>query len=85
MFSMTRRHSTERLIWEYLDGDITPSRATRLSKALTHRPAVRKRFVESAVMHGMLYAYYQDKQTGQDIDIQVNIPRKRRAGKPSAA
>lgn len=51
------RQDPATLIWEYLDGGISPSRAEALSKMLSERPAVRDQLIESAVLHGMLHAH----------------------------
>lgn len=52
----------DRLIWEYLDGEITPPRAQLLSKVLSNKASVRERFVEAAVLHGMLLDYLKKEQ-----------------------
>ena len=53
-----RRKDVDTLTWEYLDGEISPSRVQRLSRLLMEKVSARKRFVESAMMHGMLFEYY---------------------------
>eukprot|EP00752_Nemacystus_decipiens_P016711 g14949.t1 len=52
----------ELLTWEYLDGEITPTRAEILSKMLAAKAAARQRFVEAAVLHGMLFEYFKTEQ-----------------------
>jgi len=56
------------LIWEYLDGEITPGRSQELSSKLSDSASMRERFVEYATLHSMLFDYFkqvaqQDKQT----------------------
>lgn len=69
-----RRQDPATLIWEYLDGDISPSRAQALSDMLAERSQVRDQMVESAVLHGMLIEYYR-KDAVAEGSAQ---PRKRR-------
>lgn len=45
------------LIWEYLDGGITPKRAERLSGILAERADAREQLLESAALHGMLFEF----------------------------
>ena len=73
----------DRLTWEYLDGDITPTRAQLLSKILAEKVAARQRFVESAVLHGMLFDYFKKEhaKAGDDQDE----PKRRKRGRTSAA
>jgi len=94
MFSfLRRRQNTDTLIWEYLDGDISPTRAEQLSSMLAKRDAARQRFVEAAVMHGMLFDYFKNEhaatnneQTDEQADAQGEMPKRRkRHGRSSAA
>lgn len=71
----------DRLTWEYLDGEITPSRAQLLSKMLAAKAAARQRFVESAVLHGMLFDYFNKEQANSAEDE----PTRRKRGRTSAA
>lgn len=79
-----RRQDNATLIWEYLEGEISPSRADRLSRVLAERPQAREQLVESAVLHGMLFSFFaQDRQARQcDAGQAVNRQKPRR---PSAA
>lgn len=72
----------DRLAWEYLDGEITPPRAQLLSKMLVAKAAVRQRFVESAVLHGMLFDYFKDGLGDAPSDQDET---KRRKGDQSSA
>lgn len=91
MLSMIRRRQDpDTLIWEYLDGDISPRRANRLSRLIERRATVRERLVESAMLHGMLCTYYRGESATPEIELDVaaedDMPaRKRRYGKSSAA
>lgn len=96
LFKKARRQDADTLTWEYLDGEISPTRAQVLSSMLRTRAEARERFVESAVMHGMLFDYFKreaanrtDEQTEQpQADAQVERrqrPRRRRLGRTSAA
>ena len=73
----------DRLTWEYLDGEITPPRAQLLSKMLAAKAAARQRFVEAAVLHGMLFEYFKTEQ-GRSADEQDGTKRRKR-GRTSAA
>ena len=75
-----RRMDHTTLIWEYLDGDTTPTRLDRLSQLLSQRPKVRDQFVESALLHGMLCSFFKEQsadQTSASRDHQVQKPRRR--------
>lgn len=74
----------DRLTWEYLDGEITPSRAQMLSKMLAEKVAARQRFVESAVLHGMLFDYFK-KEHANSADEQSDGTKRRKRGRTSAA
>lgn len=83
---LPRRYYADRLIWDYLNGEMTPSRAQRLSQLLARRPAMREKLVDSSVLHGMLQQYYRDHEDAIDTGKQDATPRrKRRPGKSSAA
>ena len=70
------RQDTETLCWEYLDGVISPTRAEVLSSLLSERAGARDQFVECAVMHGMLHALFNDRETPADQGM--DRPKKRR-------
>jgi len=53
-----RRKDATTLIWEYLEGDISPTRAERLSDMLQKRASVREQMVESSMLHHMLHDYF---------------------------
>jgi len=81
----SRRQDADTLTWEYLDGEISPSRAQRLSRMLAEKAAARQRFVEAAVMHGMLFDYFK-KEHAKAADEQEDMPKRRkRGGRTSAA
>jgi len=84
-----RRQDPTMLIWEYLDGDISPTRAQTLSTMLTEREQVREQFVESAVLHGMLFEYYRNEQAANaqqtEADQADASTRRRKRGRSSAA
>ncbi|MGB0767384.1 MAG: hypothetical protein ACPGYV_06710 [Phycisphaeraceae bacterium] len=83
---LRRRLNADTLTWEYLDGEITPSRAQVLSNMLLEKAEARQRFVEAAVMHGMLFDYFKKqaemKQDEHDAD---GMPKRRKPGRTSAA
>jgi len=81
---LRRRFNTDTLIWEYLDGEISPTRAERLSMVLTQRASARQRFVEAALMHGMLFDYFK-KEHERSSDEQAQMPARRKQGRTSAA
>ncbi|MFK7789712.1 MAG: hypothetical protein AB8C95_09510 [Phycisphaeraceae bacterium] len=82
----SRRQDADTLTWEYLDGEISPSRAQRLSKILTEKAAARQRFVEAATMHGMLFDYFKNAQAKADEQAQAEEqPRRRKRRRWSAA
>lgn len=65
----SRRQDTTTLIWEYLEGEISPSRAERLSRTLAERAEAREQLVESAVLHGMLHDFFKqgsEQRSGED-------------------
>lgn len=74
----------DQLTWEYLDGEITPPRAQMLSKLLAAKEAARKRFVESAVLHGMLFEYFKSEHASSG-DEQSESGKRRKRGRTSAA
>lgn len=75
-----RRQDPNTLTWEYLDGTISPKRAELLSRLLQRKPRVRERFVESAVMHGMLFEYYRNQS--DELGGAEDMPgRSRRHGR----
>lgn len=74
----------DRLTWEYLDGEITPPRAQLLSKMLAAKAAARQRFVESAVLHGMLFEYFKNEASNSS-DEQGEGAKRRKRGRTSAA
>ena len=82
-----RQQDADTLTWEYLDGDISPSRAQRLSKMLAEKAAARQRFVDAAVMHGMLFEYFKNAQADADREqAQADEqPRRRKRRRGSAA
>lgn len=73
----------DRLTWEYLDGEISPPRAQMLSKILAAKEAARQRFVEAAVLHGMLFEYFKGENASSSDDQDGTKRRKR--GRTSAA
>lgn len=81
---------TDQLIWEYLDGGISDAGAEALSSALTDRPEVRERFVDSAMLHGMLVEHYCGAKSLAPAEPQSDAnyvvrPRRRKHGRPPAA
>jgi anti-sigma factor RsiW len=81
-----RRQDADTLTWEYLDGDISPSRAQRLSKMLAEKAKARQRFVEAAVMHGMLFEYFKNQSEAEaESDAADEMPKRRKRGRWSAA
>jgi anti-sigma factor RsiW len=80
-----RRKDADTLTWEYLDGDISPSRAQRLSKMLAEKAAARQRFVEAAVLHGMLFEYFKNERAKADETQDEAVPSRRKRGRWSAA
>lgn len=81
---LSLRADADRLTWEYLDGEITPSRAQQLSTILANKVAARQRFVESAVLHGMLFEYFKN-EASNSADEQDEMPKRRKRGRTSAA
>lgn len=81
---LRQRFNTDTLIWEYLDGEISPSRAKRLSNVLSIRASARQRFVEAAVMHGMLFDYFK-KEHERSNSEEGEMPTRRKRGRTSAA
>ena len=79
-----RRNDADTLTWEYLDGEISPSRAQRLSNMLAEKASARQRFVEAAVLHGMLFEYFKNEHAKQ-ADEQADEPKRRKRGRTSAA
>lgn len=84
------KHDAGTLIWEYLDGAISPSRAEVLSSMLRERSEARRRFVESAVMHGMLFEYFKNEHESRKEELaeeqaDAATPRRRKRGRSSAA
>ncbi len=61
-----RRMDATSLIWEYLEGEISPSRAEHLSAMLAERASVRDQLVGSAVLHGMLFDHYNHSALEND-------------------
>lgn len=82
-----RRQDTDTLTWEYLDGEISPSRVQRLSAMLAEKESARQKFVEAAVLHGMLFEYFKNEHAkSTDEQDQAYEPRRRRKrGRTSAA
>ncbi len=76
-----RRQDTNTLIWEYLEGEISPSRAERLAERLEQKAQAREQFVESAVLHGMLFEYFR-QQEAKPAD---ENGKRRKRGRSSAA
>jgi anti-sigma factor RsiW len=83
-----RRQDPDTLTWEYLDGDISPSRAQVLSNMLAEKASARQRFVEASMLHGMLFEYFKtehSKDAQDQASDEVTPRRKRRRGRSSAA
>lgn len=81
-----RRQDADTLTWEYLDGDITPTRAQRLSRMLAEKAAARQRFVEAAVLHGMLFEYFKNQRDAEvQADAADEMPKRRKRSRWSAA
>jgi len=76
---------TDQLIWEYLDGGISEAGAARLSSELTDRPEVRERFVDSAMLHGMLIEHYRGGASRYAEEEAAFRKRRRKHGRSSAA
>ena len=83
----SRRQDPTTLIWEYLEGDITPKRAERLSSMLAERPSVRDQLIESAVLHGMLLEHFGSKASAPAGEIKSADaqPKRRKSHGSSAA
>lgn len=80
-----RRQDPDTLTWEYLDGMISPSRARVLSSMLTERVAARRRFVEAAVLHGMLFEYFKDARANETQEAEdAPAGRRKRRRTPAA-
>jgi len=79
-----RRQDADTLTWEYLDGEISPSRAQRLSKMLAEKAKARQRFVEAAVLHGMLFEYFKS-EWAKEQDQDEATSRRSKRGRWSAA
>ncbi|MEM1354964.1 MAG: hypothetical protein AAGC44_03315 [Planctomycetota bacterium] len=89
-----KRADTDTLIWEYLDGQASPTRLAQLSDRLRGRESDRQKLVDNAMLHGMLMAYFSQErgQTAVDPPAQAPDPatqesdcRPRRRRKRSAA
>ena len=81
-----RRQDADTLTWEYLDGDISPSRAQRLSTMLAEKAKARQRFVEAAVLHGMLFEYFKNQRDAEvESGAEDDQPRRRKRRRWSAA
>lgn len=87
MFLRFRRQDADTLTWEYLDGEISPSRAQRLSTLLANKAKARQRFVEAAVLHGMLFEYFKNERARQDAEQSQyeETPRRRKRRRWGAA
>lgn len=87
MFLRFRRQDADTLTWEYLDGEISPSRAQRLSTLLANKAKARQRFVEAAVLHGMLFEYFKNERAKQDAEQSQceEMPRRRKRRRWGAA
>ncbi|MEM9347142.1 MAG: hypothetical protein AAGB26_11055 [Planctomycetota bacterium] len=85
LFKRFRRQDPDTLTWEYLDGEISPSRAQILSNMLAEKAAARQRFVEAAVLHGMLFEYFKNLRADESADSEDAAPRRRKRGRWSAA
>lgn len=81
---LSRRQDADTLTWEYLDGEISPSRAQTLSDMLTEKAEARQRFVEASVMHGMLFDYFKNGQA-EATEEEAPMPKRRKRGRTSAA
>lgn len=86
------RADTGTLIWEYIDGQTSPTRLAQLEERLRTRKQDRERFVDSATLHAMLtevfrqnVALRQDISAGGDETIQAELERPRPRRKQSAA
>ena len=77
-----RRQDATTLIWEYLEGEISPSRAHCLSAMLARRASVREQLVESAVLHSMLGSYFKDAASAAS---QRQPDKRKRTRRSSAA
>ena len=80
-----RRQDPDTLTWEYLDGDISPSRAQVLSKMLATKAEARQRFVEAAVLHGMLFEYFKNERARAEEEAAEETPRRRKRRRWGAA
>lgn len=72
------RCDTDTLVWEYLDGQTTPSRLAALQARLTARKADREKFVDSSLLHGMLAEYFSaqrgEEAGAPEVDEQIQAP-----------
>lgn len=75
----SRRQDAKTLIWEYLEGEITPRRAEILSQMLTERASAREQLVESAVLHGMLQAYFRSGASASGSQADSKRKKSRRS------
>ena len=80
----SRRQDPVTLIWEYLDGEISPTRIDRLSTMLSERSEVRDLMVDSAALNGMLHAYFKEEAREKEVLAQARKAR-RQSGRSSAA
>lgn len=86
------RADSDTLIWEYLDGQTTPTRLAQLEERLRARKQDRERFVDSATLHAMLTEVFRQNvalrqaiSAGGDEACEAELERPRSRRKRSAA
>lgn len=68
------RCDTDTLVWEYLDGQTTPSRLAALQARLIARKTDREKFVDSLQLHGMLSEYFAAERSEEARTPQADGP-----------
>lgn len=58
MFTALLRRKASPLIWQYLDGAIPADRLELLQKLLRKNSAIRRQFVDCAMLNALLFAYF---------------------------
>lgn len=89
------RSDLDTLMWEYLDGQSSPTRLAQLETMLRTRKEARQAFVETSLLDTMLHEHFRAEAAGRheettltvsdSSDAEVMPRRKRRRGRSSAA
>ena len=87
-----QRADTDTLIWEYIDGQTSPTRLAQLEERLRISKSARDKFVDSATLHAMLTEVFRQNvalrqaiSAGGDETTQAELERERPRRKRSAA